>query len=71
MTPFWKAIDGPEVLQGDWLPDCTIPVFHPKIDSDELDEDVTLDSPFLEYFSQAFAKFFMRVGLPSTIPPFK
>lgn len=30
-----------------------------------------LDSPFLEHFSQAFARFFMRVGLPSAIPPFK
>ncbi len=29
-----------------------------------------LRSPFLEHFSQAFARFFMRVGLPSTIPPF-
>jgi hypothetical protein len=29
-----------------------------------------LQSPFLEHFSQAFARFFMRVGLPSTIPPF-
>jgi hypothetical protein len=30
-----------------------------------------LRSPFLEHFSQAFARFFMRVGLPSDIPPFK
>jgi len=30
-----------------------------------------LQSPFLEHFSQAFARFFMRVGLPSAIPPFK
>ena len=30
-----------------------------------------LQSPFLEHFSQAFARFFMRVGLPSTIPQFK
>lgn len=30
-----------------------------------------LRSPFLEHFSQAFARFFMRVGLPSTIPKFK
>lgn len=30
-----------------------------------------LQSPYLEHFSQAFARFFMRVGLPSTIPPFK
>ena len=29
-----------------------------------------LDSPYLEHFSQAFARFFMRVGLPSSIPPF-
>jgi hypothetical protein len=29
-----------------------------------------LRSPFLEHFSQAFARFFMRVGLPSTIPQF-
>lgn len=27
-----------------------------------------LRSPYLEHFSQAFARFFMRVGLPSTIP---
>jgi hypothetical protein len=30
-----------------------------------------LASPFLEHFSQAFARYFMRVGLPSQIPPFK
>ncbi|MGH9832902.1 MAG: hypothetical protein ACREBD_28390 [Blastocatellia bacterium] len=30
-----------------------------------------LKSPYLEHFSQAFARFFMRVGLPSNIPPFK
>lgn len=29
-----------------------------------------LRSPFLEHFTQAFARFFMRVGLPSSIPPF-
>ena len=30
-----------------------------------------LNSPFLEHFSQAFARFFMRVGLPCAIPPFR
>ncbi|MCU0551856.1 MAG: hypothetical protein MUC48_21160 [Leptolyngbya sp. Prado105] len=30
-----------------------------------------LKSPFLEHFSQTFARFFMRVGLPSTVPEFK
>ncbi len=28
-----------------------------------------LDPPYLEHFSQAFARFFMRVGLPSAVPP--
>lgn len=30
-----------------------------------------LRSPYLEHFSQAFARFFMRVGLPSQIPEFR
>ena len=34
-------------------------------------ERLRLDSPYLEHFSQAFARYFMRVGLPSQIPPFK
>ena len=29
-----------------------------------------LKSPFLEHYSQALARFFMRVGLPSSIPPY-
>lgn len=29
-----------------------------------------LRSPYLEHFSQAFARFFMRVGLPSAIPSY-
>ncbi len=30
-----------------------------------------LESPFLEHFSQAFARFFMRVGLPAELEPYK
>jgi hypothetical protein len=36
-----------------------------------LGERLRLDSPFLEHFSQSFARYFMRVGLPSQIPAFK
>ena len=36
-----------------------------------LGERNRLRSPYLEHFSQAFARFFMRVGLPSSIPEFK
>ena len=39
--------------------------------ADELGNRWRLDSPFLEHFSQAFARFFMRVGLPSGISPYK
>jgi hypothetical protein len=35
-----------------------------------LDRRWRLQSPFLEHFSQAFARFYMRVGLPTPIPPF-
>lgn len=37
----------------------------------ELGQRWRLKSPFLEDFSQAFTRFFMRVGLPSTIPDFR
>ncbi len=36
-----------------------------------LGERWRLRSPYLEHFSQALARFFMRVGLPSEIPEFK
>jgi hypothetical protein len=32
---------------------------------------IRLLPPYREHLSQAFARFFMRVGLPSDIPPFK
>jgi hypothetical protein len=32
---------------------------------------IRLLSPYREHLSQAFARFFMRVGLPSDIPPFR
>jgi hypothetical protein len=34
------------------------------------DKRLRLLPPFREHLSQAFARFFMRVGLPSDIPPF-
>ncbi len=32
---------------------------------------ICLNSPYKEHLSQAFARFFMRVGLPIDLPPFK
>jgi hypothetical protein len=39
--------------------------------AESLESRRRLRSPYLEHFSQAFARFFMRVGLPANIPPFK
>lgn len=36
----------------------------------DLESHWRLRSPYLEHFSQAFARYFMRVGLPSDIPRF-
>lgn len=37
----------------------------------EQEKRITLLSPYKEHLSQAFARFFMRVGLPSGIPKFE
>ena len=49
----------------------SLPVEYVQEHAAGLGERCRLQSPFLEHFSQAFARFFMRVGLPSSIPPFK
>ena len=36
----------------------------------KLGDRYRLKSPYLEHFSQSFARFFMRVGLPSQIPEY-
>ena len=38
--------------------------------ADQMGARWRLRSPFLEHFSQAFARSFMRVGLPSSVPEF-
>jgi hypothetical protein len=37
----------------------------------DLESHFLLRSPYLEHFSQTFARYFMRVGLPSDIPSYK
>ena len=29
MEPYWNSINGPDFRQGDFLPDCLVPAFHP------------------------------------------
>lgn len=48
----------------------SLPTAYLKEHASSLEYRLRLRSPYLEHFSQAFARFFMRVGLPSSIPPF-
>jgi hypothetical protein len=49
----------------------SLPVGYLQVLAGNLGPRCRLQSPFLEHLSQAFARFFMRVGLPAAIPPFK
>lgn len=49
----------------------SIPVVYLSGHANSLGKRWRLASPYLEHFSQAFARFFMRVGLPAGIPPYK
>jgi len=49
----------------------SLPIDYLSNHAASFDQRWRLNSPFLEHFSQAFARFFMRVGLPSSIAPFK
>jgi hypothetical protein len=49
----------------------SLPPKYLKTRASQLGSRWRLESPFLEHFSQAFARYFMRVGLPSSIRPFK
>ncbi len=49
----------------------SLPIEYLQEHAEKLDGRWRLQSPYLEHFSQAFARFFMRVGLPSSIPSFK
>lgn len=60
-----------ESLVVDFRQIYSLPLKYLSKHASELGPRWRLKSPYLEHFSQAFARFFMRVGLPSNIPPFK
>jgi hypothetical protein len=49
----------------------SLPIAYVTHHAQSLGDRSRLKSPYLEHFSQGFARFFMRVGLPSSIPEFK
>jgi hypothetical protein len=57
-------------LVADFRMIVSLPMGYLKGHAISIGERPRLESPFVEHFSQSFARFFMRVGLPSQIPKF-
>jgi hypothetical protein len=60
-----------EALVVDFRQIISLPIGYLIVQADSIGPRWRLRSPYLEHFSQAFARFFMRVGLPLAIPAFK
>ncbi|MEY2612587.1 MAG: hypothetical protein RLZZ396_1179 [Planctomycetota bacterium] len=60
-----------EALIADFRMIVSLPIGYLSRKASDAERRSRLLSPFVEHFSQAFARFFMRVGLPSQIPTFK
>lgn len=71
LAPKADPFDTIQCLVVDFREIYSLPVEHLRQLAASAEIRRRLRSPFLEHFSQAFARFFMRVGLPSAIPPFK
>src|SRR5712692_9268197 len=67
---FEDANDNRHALVVDFRQIFSLPVVYLQRHAATLGKRRRLQSPFREHFSQAFARFFMRVGLPAAIPPF-
>ena len=63
--------DNSQALVADFREIFSLPLDYVARLADEAGERNRLRSPYLEHFSQAFARLFMRVGLPSDIRPFR
>lgn len=71
LSPFENAENNRECLVVDFREIYSLPFEFLRKHAESLEGRWRLRSPYLEHFSQAFARFFMRVGLPTNIPPFK
>ncbi len=66
-----KPDDNQACFVADFREIYSLPVAYLQDHASKLGPRWRLLSPYLEHFSQAFARFFMRVGLPTGIPAFK
>lgn len=71
VSAFVDASDGRNAMVIDFRQVFSLPVVYLRKHAASFPSRWRLQSPFREHFSQAFARFFMRVGLPAAIPPFK
>ncbi len=62
--------DNQQAFMVDFRMIVSLPIGYLSHHANELGERQRLLSPYVEHFSQAFARFFMRVGLPSQIPSY-
>lgn len=63
--------DNQTVLVAHFREIFSLPFAYLQTHSSSLAERPRLQSPYVEHFAQAFARFFMRVGLPLDIPAYK
>jgi hypothetical protein len=66
-----RPSDNQDVRVVDFREIHSLPVAFLESHARQLGNRWRLKPPYLEHFSQSFARFFMRVGLPSSIPRFK
>ena len=66
-----EPADNRKAVVADFRQLVTLPVAFVRDHAKSLGPRWRLQSPFVEHFAQAFARFFMRVGLPSAVPEFK
>ena len=71
LSAFADAGDGRHALVVDFRQIFSLPIPYLRKHAAGLGSRWRLQPPYREHFSQAFARFFMRVGLPAAIPAFK
>lgn len=71
MLAQFEGEDNRKCLVADFHQIHTLPLGYLSRHAESLGTRKRLKSPYLEHFSQSFARFFMRVGLPGDIAPFK
>jgi hypothetical protein len=71
LAAFEAPDDNRQAIVVDFRQIYSLPIGYVRLRASTLGARRRLRSPYLEHFSQGFARFFMRVGLPSNIPPFR